>query len=285
MRTKRGRRLPLVLLQNRDTCFLQFTSGSTGESKGVIISQGGLIHNVKLMHSEYKSTSKTVLVSWLPQYHDMGLIGGLFSALICGGTAVLFSPTTFIRKPMLWLDAMDRYKCTHSAGPNFAFELIVKRYQQLQLLGKSPKYDLSSLRFLMASAEPLRYKSMQHFLELLHSSGMREQVLAPAYGLAENCVFVCVAHGKKKPIYMDWQGRVCCWYAIKGDKDVDIRIADPKTFEEKVAGVEGEIWVSSPSMGVGYWGLEELSQQTFCNKLCKADADDQHRKFLRTLED
>ncbi|KAK7244983.1 hypothetical protein RIF29_39812 [Crotalaria pallida] len=110
--------------QPGDICFLQFTSGSTGDAKGVMITHGALIHNVKLMRSRYKSTSRTVLVSWLPQYHDMGLIGGLFTSLVSGGSAALFSPLAFIKKPLLWLETISKYQATHSAG-SFCFCLLM----------------------------------------------------------------------------------------------------------------------------------------------------------------
>ncbi|KAG6557173.1 hypothetical protein Mapa_001100 [Marchantia paleacea] len=276
-----------------DLCFLQFTSGSTGDSKGVMISHGGLLHNVKLMRRQYRSTSRTVLISWLPQYHDMGLIGGLFTAMLSGGTAVLFSPTTFIRKPLLWLETMDKYKCTHSAGPNFAFELVVKRLETLKASGAAaaaaPSYDLSELRFLMISAEPIRHKTVQSFLELLRDSGLQEQALAPGYGLAENCVFVCVAYGAGLPVLIDWQGRVCCGYVQKGDEDIDIRIVNPTTSEEVGAGCEGEIWVCSPSIGVGYWGQKQLGERTFCNTIANESSPEHGsskksppKTFLRT---
>lgn len=145
-----------------DLCFLQFTSGSTGDAKGVMITHGGLIHNVKLMRKKYKSTSKTVLVSWLPQYHDMGLIGGLFTSLVSGGSAILFSPVTFIRDPLLWLQAMSKFQATHSAGPNFAFELIVRRLDHKNR--NELELDLSSIVFLMVAAEPLRQGTLKDLL-------------------------------------------------------------------------------------------------------------------------
>ncbi|PQQ20965.1 hypothetical protein Pyn_17072 [Prunus yedoensis var. nudiflora] len=232
-----------------DVCFLQFTSGSTGDAKGVMITHGGLIHNVKLMRKRYKSTSKTVLVSWLPQYHDMGLIGGLFTALVSGGTAILFSPLTFIRNPLLWLQIMSKYQATHSAGPNFAFELVVRRLES----DKNRKFDLSSMTFLMVAAEPVRQKTVKRFVELTRPFG--------------------------KPIMVDWQGRVCCGYVNPDDEDVNIRIVDPESGEElKEAGKEGEIWISSPSAGIGYWGREELSQKTYRNKL----PDHPGRNYTRT---
>lgn len=249
-----------------ELCFLQFTSGSTGDAKGVVITHSGLIHNVKLMQRRYHSTSNTVLISWLPQYHDMGLIGGLFTALVSGGTAILFSPMTFIKNPLLWLETISKYRGTHSAGPNFSFELVVRRLEVEK--NKIRKYDLSSMIFLMIAAEPVRQKTLKRFIELTSPYGLSQYVMAPGYGLAENCVFVSCAYGEGKPIVVDWQGRVCCGYVNPNDTDVNIRIVDPETGEEqKESGKEGEIWISSPSAGIGYWGREELSESTFRNKL------------------
>ncbi|KAA8528119.1 hypothetical protein F0562_035012 [Nyssa sinensis] len=263
--------------QADDLCFLQFTSGSTGDAKGVMITHGGIIHNVKLMRKRYKSTSKTVLVSWLPQYHDMGLIGGLFTALVSGGYAVLFSPMTFIKNPLLWLQTMSKYRATHSAGPNFAFELVVRRLESDK--DKVRNFDLSSMRFLMVAAEPVRQKTVKRFVELTSPFSLSQEVMAPGFGLAENCVFVSCAYGEGKPILLDWQGRVCCGYVDPNDADVDIRIVDPESGEEhEEAGKEGEIWISSPSAGIGYWGREELSERTFRNKLMSNPG----RKYTRT---
>nr|XP_043633600.1 uncharacterized protein LOC122604798 [Erigeron canadensis] len=196
----------------------------------------------------------------------MGLIGGLFTSLVSGGTAVLFSPMTFIRNPLLWLQTMSKYQATHSAGPNFAFELVVRRLESVK--DKVLDYDLSFMKFLMVAAEPVRQKTLLSFVRLTAPFGLSQQVMAPGYGLAENCVFVCCAYGEKKPILIDWQGRVCCGYVSQSDEDVDIRIVDPETsLEHNKPGKEGEIWISSPSAGIGYWDKEELSQKTFKNML------------------
>ncbi|XP_047319723.1 uncharacterized protein LOC124923793 [Impatiens glandulifera] len=261
-----------------DLCFLQFTSGSTGDAKGVVITHGGLIHNVKLMRKSYRSTSRTVLVSWLPQYHDMGLIGGLFTALVSGGSSILFSPMTFIKNPLLWLHAMSKYRATHSAGPNFAFELIVRRLESAAK-DKQLSFDLSSMAFLMVAAEPIRVKTLKRFIELTQPLGLCQEVIAPGYGLAENCVYVSSAFGEGKPIYQDWQRRICCGYVNSNDPDVDIRIVDSETGNEhKEAGKEGEIWICSPSAGIGYWGREDISKKIFRNEL-----QEQHgRKYTRT---
>ncbi|KAJ9555327.1 hypothetical protein OSB04_009941 [Centaurea solstitialis] len=200
----------------KDLCFLQFTSGSTGDAKGVMISHGGLTHNVKLMRKVYKSTSKTILVSWLPQYHDMGLIGGFLTSL----------------------------------------------------KEKIAKLDLSSMVFLMVAAEPVRSKTLKRFIELTRPFGLSQEVMAPGYGMAENSVYVSCAYGDGKPIYQDWEGRICCGYVRSNDPDIDIRIVDPETGEEHFeCGKEGEVWISSPSAGVGYWAMEELSEKTFRNEL------------------
>ncbi|KAJ8645220.1 hypothetical protein MRB53_006968 [Persea americana] len=260
-----------------DLCFLQFTSGSTGDAKGVMITHGALIHNVKLMRSRYKSSSRTILVSWLPQYHDMGLIGGIFTAMVSGGSAVLFSPLSFIKNPLLWLQTMTDYRATHSAGPNFAFELVVRRLESNK--DKARNYDLSPMVFLMVAAEPVRQKTLKRFIELSHTFGLSQEVMAPGYGLAENCVFVSCAFGEGKPILIDWQGRVCCGYVNSNDSDVDIRIVDPETGKEhEEHGKEGEVWISSPSAGVGYWSQHELSQKTFGNVLLNRPG----KKFTRT---
>ncbi|KAJ7947517.1 4-coumarate--coa ligase-like 1 [Quillaja saponaria] len=209
--------------QPGDLCFLQFPSGSTGDAKGVMITHGGLIHNVKLMQSRYRSTSKTVLVSWLPQYHDMGLIGGLFTALVSGGSAILFSPMTFIKNPLLWLQTMSKYRATHSAGPNFAFELIIRRLESNK--DKDKKLDLSSMIFLMVAAEPVRQKTMIKFIELTRPYGLSQEVLGPVR--LELLQWLLVMGGLAV-----WQGRVCCGYVMPTDIDVDIRIVDPETGEE-----------------------------------------------------
>ncbi|XP_059668858.1 uncharacterized protein LOC132313937 [Cornus florida] len=207
----------------------------------------------------------TVLVSWLPQYHDMGLIGGLFTSLVSGGSAVLFSPTAFIRNPVLWLETMSKYRATHCAGPNFAFKLIVRRLESEKY--KLQNINLSSIVFLMVAAEPVRAKTLRRFIELTRPFGFSQEALAPGYGLAENCVYVSSAFGEGKPILVDWQGRVCCGNADPNDPDVDIRIVNPDTGKEhEKPEKEGEIWISSSSAGIGYWGMEELTQKTFRNE-------------------
>ncbi|KAF3655908.1 hypothetical protein T459_01515 [Capsicum annuum] len=258
-----------------DLCFLQFTSGSTSDPKGVVITHIGIIHNVKLMRRRYRANTRTILVSWLPQYHDMGLIGGLFTCLVSGGSAILFSPMTFIKNPLLWLQTMSKYHATHSAGPNFAVELLVRRLES----NKVQNLDLSSMTFLMVAAEPVRGTTLKRFIELTEPFGLSQEVMAPGYGLAENCVYVNSAYGEGLPILVDWQGKVCCGYANVHTADVEIKIVEPDTGREHDDSTkEGEIWISSLSTGAGYWGIEELSRKTFENELLTEPG----KRYIRT---
>ncbi|KAL4591428.1 hypothetical protein LXL04_004393 [Taraxacum kok-saghyz] len=251
----------------QDLCFLQFTSGSTGDAKGVMITHGGLVHNVKLMRKVYKSTSNIIGVSWLPQYHDMGLIGGILTCTVSGGMCVLFSPLTFIKNPILWLQTMSKFRATHSACPNFALEILIRRLGSMKEKTMN-KLDLSSMVFLMVAAEPVRFKTLKKFVELTRCFGLSQEVMAPGYGMAENSVYVSCAYGDGEPIFQDFQGRICCGYVKVNTADMDIRIVDPETGEEhKENGKVGEIWVSSLSAGVGYWAMEELSYKTFSNQI------------------
>ncbi|CAM6097433.1 unnamed protein product [Calypogeia fissa] len=287
-----------------DVCFLQFTSGSTGDAKGVMITHGALAHNTKSMRAAYKSTSRAVVVSWLPQYHDMGLIGGLLVSLVTGGSLVIYSPLTFIRKPMMWLEMVEKYKATHTAAPNFGFELVLKRYEMLKSSGRAKPLDLSSLRFLMVGAEPICSKTMRGFVETFWDSGVREEIFAPGFGMAENCVFICCAFGRNRPMLMDSEGRVGCgytdkWRGTKGvragtnphaakiseewkDSASDVRIVNPHTLVEVGDGVEGEIWLSSPSNGVGYWEMPEATKQTFRAQLKGCSSNDADILFVRS---
>jgi acyl-CoA synthetase (AMP-forming)/AMP-acid ligase II len=220
-----------------ELCFLQFTSGSTGDAKGVMITHGGLVHNVKMMKKRYRSTLNTVLISWLPQYHDMGLIGGLFTALVSGETSILFSPMTFIRNPLLWLQTINDYHGTHTTGPNFAFGLVIRRLEA----EKNKNYDLSSMVFLLIAAEPVRQKTVKRFLELTQPLGYLKVYLHLDMAWLRT-VFVSCAFGECMPIFIDWRGRVCCGYVDPDDTDVAIKIVDADSLtENQVDGAEGEI--------------------------------------------
>jgi acyl carrier protein len=161
--------------------FLQYTSGSTGQPKGVVLTHANLLANVRAMGRGARATSEDVFVSWLPLYHDMGLIGGCFATMVLGFPVVLMSPLAFLSRPSQWLRAIHRHRGTISGGPNFAYELCLRRIPEHELDG----LDLSSWRFAFNGAEPVSPETMTAFSERFSRWGFRKGAMAPVYGLAE----------------------------------------------------------------------------------------------------
>lgn len=190
---------------NNDICFLQFTSGSTSDPKGVMITHSNLAHNLTIITNELKATSKTIVVSWLPQYHDMGLIGSYLGILYCNGTGYYMSPLTFLQNPSNWIEAISYYNATHLQAPNFAFKLTSRKFNSMKyILGsniennnnkatdnKKISINLSSVQHIINAAEPVDEESIQLFYKTFTPFGLKHGVIYPTYGLAEHTVFVC----------------------------------------------------------------------------------------------
>ena len=172
---------------NNNLAFLQFTSGSTSDPKGVMITHDNLAHNLSIITNELQAGDDTVVVSWLPQYHDMGLIGSYLGCLYCGGTGYYMSPLTFLQRPLLWMEAVSRYRATHLQAPNFAFKLTARKAGD----AKTATLDLSSVRHVINGAEPVDPDGMQTFYRTFGPHGFPKGVIYPTYGLAEHTVFVC----------------------------------------------------------------------------------------------
>ena len=258
-----------------DVSFLQFTSGSTSEPKGVMISFGNLAHNLSAITLSLGAVEDTVVVSWLPQYHDMGLIGAYLGTAYCGGSGVYLSPLSFIKRPVLWLQLVAEHRATHLQAPNFAYVLCARKYLALPP-AERPRLDLSSVRHMINAAEPVTADAISAFRGAFGPCGLGD-VVFPTYGLAESTVFVCtngrsalrvsraaleenavrVADGAAE------EARVLVGCGAPADVEgLDVRIVGDGG-EELGAGLVGEVWLDSPSKALGYWERPEQSERDF----------------------
>jgi thioester reductase-like protein len=271
-----------------ETLFLQYTSGSTGTPKGVVVSHQNVIHNC---HSTIDH--QAIGVSWLPQFHDLGLIGYYLFQIVTGGTTYGFSPMDFLRRPALWLETISRYKATYTSSPNFGFEycLSPERVPDDLLEG----LDLSSVQVFMSAAEPVRPSTYRGFLDRFEKYGLSPSAHVVAYGLAENTL--AVSGSGRRSLKIDraaLQVRTVALAAEDAPDDqhlelvscgeplagVQVRIVDPATKVPAGADGIGEIWVAGQSTCQGYWNKPELSQDVFDNSIA-GDASDAH-SYLRT---
>jgi thioester reductase-like protein len=257
------------------TLFLQYTSGSTGTPKGVVVSHQNVIHNCRSMIDH-----QAIGVSWLPQFHDLGLIGYYLFQVVTGGTTYGLSPLDFLRRPVLWLETLSRYKATYTSSPNFGFEycLSTERVPDDVLEG----LDLSSVQVFMNAAEPVRPSTYRGFLERFAKYGLRPAAHVAAYGLAENTL--AVSSSGQRSVKIDrgsLHARTVVMAAADTPPDqqlelvscgkpldgIDVRIVDPGTGVDVGGGGIGEIWVAGQSKCQGYWNKPELSEHVFDNSI------------------
>ncbi|MDP2313674.1 MAG: AMP-binding protein, partial [Pseudomonadota bacterium] len=274
-----------------DVALLQYTSGSTAAPRGVMITHGNLAHQLACNAAELGLDPDSHAVCWLPHFHDFGLISGILSALRGNGRLTLLSPLTFIRRPAIWMELLSARRATHTAAPNFAYELVVRKTTPAQ----RASWDLRALRVAMSAAEPVREGVVQAFCEAFAVSGFRPDAFAPAYGLAEHTVGVSVA-GKarvrvdRRALEVDGVARPSADPAARAlvgcgrpSAGVEVRVVDPETTRALGEGRVGELWVDSPSKAAGYWGLPEASRETFEAELSPpAVPADAGRRWLRT---
>ncbi|HEX2268273.1 MAG TPA: fatty acyl-AMP ligase, partial [Pyrinomonadaceae bacterium] len=175
--------------------FLQYTSGSTAAPKGVMVTHGNLLHNEELIRHVFRQSEESVIVGWLPLYHDMGLIGNVLQPLYLGATCILFSPTTFLQQPYRWLEAISRYHATTSGGPNFAYDLCVDKITAAE----RATLDLSSWTTAFNGAEPIRAETLERFGDAFGPCGFRPEAFYPCYGLAEATLLVTGKLNSKRP--------------------------------------------------------------------------------------
>jgi amino acid adenylation domain-containing protein len=256
--------------------FLQYTSGSTSSPKGVVLSHGNLVANIDGIVRLLAITSEDSGVSWLPPYHDMGLIGTILLPLCIGAQSTLLSPTAFLQRPFRWLQAISNYRATICSAPNFGYELCSRRTNAQQIAA----LDLKSWRTALCGAERVRADTLQRFARIFSPAGFRQAAFSPSYGLAESTVAVScdVSDAAPRVGSLGDLSLVSCGRSIPGS---EVLIVDPDTGERKPDDVIGEIWISGPSVAQGYWQKPEFSRHTFAATLLGAAPGDSTR-YLRS---
>jgi acyl-CoA synthetase (AMP-forming)/AMP-acid ligase II len=272
---------------------LQYTSGSTGSPRGVMLSHGNLAANVAIFAEGFESTADSVTVSWLPLFHDLGLISTVCHTVALRCHSVFMHPLSFLLRPIRWLEAITAYRGTHSCAPNFAFDYCARRIT----LDERSRLDLSSWKLAGSGGEPVRATTVERFVRTLGAAGAGAEVLRPGWGLAEGtCLLVGTTRGGA--VVRDFEaaalqeGRVVEWRPGRDAEDrislvaagtpmrgTELAIVDPESRRRCSEDQVGEIWVRSPSVGDGYWGKPEQTAETFGARL--ADAEDD-QPWLRT---
>jgi amino acid adenylation domain-containing protein/non-ribosomal peptide synthase protein (TIGR01720 family) len=276
---------------SRDSiALLQYTSGSTGEPKGVVVSHGNLLHNEEAIQATFGQDSHSVIVGWLPLYHDMGLMGTMLQPVYSRARCVLMSPNAFLQHPFLWLNAISQYRATTSGGPNFAYDLCVRRITDEE----RARLDLSAWNVAFNGAEPVREETLEKFAFRFAGVGFAAKSFRPCYGLAEATLLVSGCTEKNQPAILtldtaklgqnrvqsaparaDATSVVSCGRIICGH---GLAIVDPQTLTRCAPEQVGEIWIAGPSVAKGYWNRREESEHWFGAQI----ADSQEGPFLRT---
>jgi acyl-CoA synthetase (AMP-forming)/AMP-acid ligase II/acyl carrier protein len=252
---------------------LQYTSGSTSEPKGVGVSAAALAANLDAINQRLHGEWAGVTVSWLPHFHDFGLIEATIQTVWRGDTAYLISPTEFVKQPITWLKAMSRFRATETQAPNFAFDLLVSSIAPAAIAG----LDLSSLKTVIVGAEPIRQPVMAAFLRLVQPLGFNPAALVHGYGMAETTLgasadpgpptyrevdAAALERGQAQPAAPGASGRAvaCCGLPLPG---FDVVIADPQNRAQLGPDRVGEIWCAGPSLAMGYWQKPEITSEIF----------------------
>ena len=260
-----------------DVAFLQYTSGSTGEPKGVAVSHAHLIDNSERMRQAMGLTPSSSGLIGLPLFHDMGLVGGLLQPLYTGFPSGFMSPAELVQHPQRWLQWVSMFRISTIGGPNFMYELAAKVIRDEDLQG----LDLSCCRVAFCGAEPIRSSTMSRFMERFAPVGFDPAAFFPCYGMAEATLFIAGGPAGRRPdvVQRDRSEVVCCGEPASGHR---VRIVDPETCRALAEGEVGEIWVHGNSVAQGYWGRPAATAETFRARLVGDASGDDGATYLRT---
>ncbi|KAG9153045.1 hypothetical protein Leryth_012309 [Lithospermum erythrorhizon] len=249
-----------------DLYLIQYTSGATGIPKPVLVTAGAAAHNVRVARKSYDLHPNSVIVSWLPQYHDCGLMF-LLLTIVSGATCVLTSPQAFITRPRLWLELITQYKGTCTPVPSFTLPLVLKR-GDINNESLIP-LNMATMKNLIIINEPIYSDSVQEFTRVFNPFGLSPSSISPSYGLAENCTFVSTAWrsgnnpGHFLPVFKNLLPSARLLSLDGDDGEIEIFVVDKDSNEPVEDGLEGEIWISSPSNASGYLSHPSLTQEVF----------------------
>jgi acyl-CoA synthetase (AMP-forming)/AMP-acid ligase II/acyl carrier protein len=269
--------------------FLQYTSGSTSQPKGTMVTHRNIMANQAMLSSVFSNDRSTVIASWLPIFHDMGLIGNVLHAAYLGVPCVLLSTLGFIKSPISWLRAIDRYKATFSGAPNFAYDMCVSKTTPEERAG----LDLSHWRIAFNGAEPVRQRTLEEFSKVFEPHGFQRSAFVPTYGLAEATLVVSgtngvapqyfhadsglLKEGVVAPAHNPGASQALVSNGRWEHADQNIVIVDPETQQVCPSGQVGEIWVAGSHVAAGYWKKEAATADTF-----GATLPGDSRRYLRT---
>ncbi|MEG5173406.1 amino acid adenylation domain-containing protein [Microcoleus sp. B3-D7] len=274
--------------------YLQYTSGSTSTPKGVMVSHANVLYNIEYIHRGFHHDAESVAVTWLPPFHDMGLIDGLLKPLYLGIPSYFMPPAAFIQNPMCWLEAISRYKATHSGGPNFAYDLCASKISKI--LGDGEKMlDLSSWRVAYNGAEPIHKETLERFTKAFEPCGFRADAFCPAYGMAETTLKIATVRSGITPTFLPVDAGALAnnhiVEVVEGDRGARtlvgcgfpefgtlVAIVNPESLTQCQPHEVGEIWVAGETVARGYWNRPEETEKTFQAYL----SDTREGPFLRT---
>jgi acyl-CoA synthetase (AMP-forming)/AMP-acid ligase II len=275
-------------IDSRTLAFLQYTSGSTSSPKGVAVSHGNLLHNSECIRLNWQYTHESVSIMWVPHIHDHGLVDGVIQPVYTGFRCILMPNLSIIQQPVRWLRAISRYKGTHSGGPNFTYDLCVRKIRREEIA----ELDLTSWVTAVNAAEPIRKETLVRFSATFEVCGFRWDTFFPAYGLAESTLVVSGRHGPHfLTVDKNTLARNCVLEVSPESKDAitlvgcglpmpgtTVAIVDQESMTRRQPDEIGEVWVSSPSVGQGYWNRLEETETVFKSFI----RDTKEGPFLRT---